>query len=915
MLDLEKTIVKYCFGIGSGLGKVKNMKTSWKRLRSRLCDPSIDTSVSFAAYMALDQDAKLVKKRAPGNWLAAHFEDGRRKLDKQMFRSMLIFDLDYITVEQLEFIRSREAEINQFHWFMHTTRAHCQEKPRVRLILLANRVMNAEETHAITRLLSLYLAEDPEEVIEIPDHISFRYNQTMFLPSRSKDQEFWTDENVAPILDVDEFLAGHPEWEDFSLLPYQEAEKQRGVVDPSRRMETPTEKKGLIGAWCRAYTVDEVISEFLTDIYAPGDSATETRYTYLPGSGSNGTISYDDGLFLHSNHGTDPIDGSANAWDLMRIHHFGHLDAKAPANTGVGNWPSDKAMREFAENDELVTAEMYAGMAEEWDVADDEDEDEEDFTPQPESKDTGMSVDDLLGPDSATGDDSDDGGWDAADDEPEADETPKKKKHDTSWMGNLRKKANGEVEPVVSNIILICENDPRIKEKVGFNQFTKEPVAFKRLVSKSLNLPSPVVTKADRKHGRRWEDVDDHSIRALASANAARGGYEVDFTRQNIEEAVISAAMRNSFHPVEDKFLESHAAYVASGRKIKGSIEQIPQTYLGCPDDAFHRESSKMFMIALAARTFDPGCKFDVVTIVRGDQGGRKGGFWRALAAGWFADLPNNFDAIDRMIETMNGALICEMGEMAGLKRETSEIAKDFITKTEDKRRLAYAHRVGTYKRASVLVGSSNLDDILHDPTGNRRFWIWRDIHKEGFSIDIDALIAAQPMLWGEAYDEYLNMRAEYSTGDLWLDLRTSEARAGQDALADSVRVRTVTELLSDAIQDWLDEPKPTNDVVLDESGFAADDDDTTLVVRNMICAKDALEGLKGDTVASSWRNADVRTYGAALKKLKGWTEMKKCRRHGSQQVWFYRDEDGPLWVPARQDPEVQALEIHDLLS
>jgi predicted P-loop ATPase len=39
-------------------------------------------------------------------------------------------------------------------------------------------------------------------------------------------------------------------------------------------------------------------------------------------------------------------------------------------------------------------------------------------------------------------------------------------------------------------------------------------------------------------------------------------------------------------------------------------------------------------MIALCARTFEPGIKFDVVTIIRGNQGGRKSSFWEALAIG-----------------------------------------------------------------------------------------------------------------------------------------------------------------------------------------------------------------------------------------------------------------------------------------
>lgn len=44
----------------------------------------------------------------------------------------------------------------------------------------------------------------------------------------------------------------------------------------------------------------------------------------------------------------------------------------------------------------------------------------------------------------------------------------------------------------------------------------------------------------------------------------------------------------------------------------------------------------------------------------------------------------------------------------------------------------------------------------------------------------------------------------------------------------------------------------------------------------------------------TGYRNADVRTYGKALKLLPNWTTLSKCRRQGSQAMWFYRLEDGP---------------------
>ncbi len=270
MKDLQTSlnanfVLKFCRSKGSNgtTAQVANKALPLNRFLKLFEEPLHDTSVTYAQYMALDQDAKLLKKSAPGYWVAAHYADGRRKAINQHFRSGLVFDLDYVTDEQLEYIRSGSAEINRVYWFMHTTRAHCPEAPRVRIFVPTNRKLDATETHALTRLLAMELADDPDEAIEIPDLVSFRYNQAMFMPSISKGQEYWTQENDAPILDVDDLLMQYPDWADYTTLPYQEAEKQRGVVDPDRRMEHPHEKQGAIGAWCRTYSIEDAIAESL----------------------------------------------------------------------------------------------------------------------------------------------------------------------------------------------------------------------------------------------------------------------------------------------------------------------------------------------------------------------------------------------------------------------------------------------------------------------------------------------------------------------------------------------------------------------------------------------------------------------------------------------------------------------------
>lgn len=919
-------VLKFCRSKGSNgtTSQVANKALPLNRFVKLFEEPLHDTSVTYAQYMASDQDAKLLKKSAPGYWVAAHYSDGRRKAQNQHFRSGLVFDLDYVTDEQLEFIRNGGAEINRVYWFMHTTRAHCPENPRVRIFVPTNRKMDATETHALTRLLAMELADDPDEAIEIPDLVSFRYNQAMFLPSISKGQEYWTQTNDAPILDVDDLLMQYPDWEDYSTLPYQEAEKQRGVVDPNRKMEHPHEKAGAIGAFCRTYSIEEAIDEFLSDVYTPGESGAngEVRYSYMDGTGSNGAVVYDGGLFLHSHHGSDPAEGLHNAFDLVRLHKFGHLDENAKANTAIGNLPSFKAMQKFANDDPEVANEAFAHLA------DDFDDDDEPEADTPEGDEDLDSINDLLGAPSSKapveededdllgpppGEEKEHDIADEFDDDDEPPEPPKgkdkkeKKKNDMSWTQNFRRKADGSLESVLNNVALICENDSRLRDSIGYDEFTMDPVALKQIRASKLSLPSQPLTAREKKTGRKWTPEDDASISYLCSANEGRLGFETDFGDNHIQKAVLIAGHNNKIHPVRDFLQECHARWVKAGRPT-GHIETLSEKYLHTSDSIYHKDSSRLFCIGAVARIMEPGCKFDQMIIIRGATGGGKSTFLRNLAGGFFSEFRVDLDRVDRTVEQMRGNWILEMAEMAKARGDNN-LLKDFLSAGSDTIRLAYGKREVKYERQSVMAATSNDDDFLSDPTSVRRFWVWMTDTNEEFQIDQKMLLANLHLIWGEAYQAYLDMREAQPKGDLHLGLQNHESITEQRQIAEGNRKQTVTEIIAEAVSEWLDTPTPASEAYADEDGFDADTDDDAMLVRNMICAKDAFEALRYDPVLAAYRNADLRTYGKAVKLIPGWTEMPKCRRHGKQQVWFYRNSDGPLWVPAK------ARKDDDLLS
>lgn len=76
-------------------------------------------------------------------------------------------------------------------------------------------------------------------------------------------------------------------------------------------------------------------------------SKEDSRWTYIHGTRPEGCIIYDSDSKLHSHHDTDPARGQHSAFDLVRLHKFGHLD---PAGTEapVTSRPSYLAMVELA---------------------------------------------------------------------------------------------------------------------------------------------------------------------------------------------------------------------------------------------------------------------------------------------------------------------------------------------------------------------------------------------------------------------------------------------------------------------------------------------------------------------------------------------------------------------------------------
>lgn len=300
------------------------------------------TAETMAQYKKLPK-AKQDDIKDVGGFVLGRLKGGRRKKDCVISRSAVTLDMDY----------GREGIIDEIEMFfdmkmmIYSTHKHTPENPRLRLIIPLSREITPDEYGAVSRKI----AEDIG--IELFDDSTYEPSRLMYWPSTSADGDFVFREIDGAVVNPDEVLSRYKDWKDVSSWPV--SNRQTAVVTRNiKKQENPLEKGGLIGAFNRAYPITEAIDTFIPDVYR--HSAMPGRYDYVPADSSAGVVIY-DGLFAYSHHATDPCCSKLmNAFDVVRLHKFGSLDAKADEDTEIGKLPSFKAMQDFVSQDGKVKA-------------------------------------------------------------------------------------------------------------------------------------------------------------------------------------------------------------------------------------------------------------------------------------------------------------------------------------------------------------------------------------------------------------------------------------------------------------------------------------------------------------------------------------------------------------------------------
>jgi len=309
--------------------------------------------------------------------------------------------------------------------------------------------------------------------------------------------------------------------------------------------------------------------------------------------------------------------------------------------------------------------------------------------------------------------------------------------NDPEWRDKLHFDDKGKLaSKSLNNVQLILAHSPKFKDMFCYDEFAHEKIL--------LNCPD-----WENPDKFRPRPINDEDITWLAISLEKQGITLKMGEIKKVLEAVINKKRRN---PAREYF----SSLVWDG---KPRLEKWLPYYAGAEADDFEYvcEVGTKWMVAAVARVFEPGTKFDHVLILEGDQGAGKSTLLRELATirgkSYFDDTIKVSDlGSDKTIPKLQGVLIIELAEMAGMRKADVDNLKQQITIQEDRLVQKYKNEASRFPRQFVMAGTINpVQGYLDDPTGNRRFLPVR----AGKKIDIAGIKADREQIWAEAVHKY----------------------------------------------------------------------------------------------------------------------------------------------------------------
>jgi len=345
----------------------KNTEITWPQLAERL-SKTTHTGETLTEYLNMSK-ARMDEIKDVGGFVGGTLKSGRRKAENVAWRQIVTLDMDFAPAKFEEIIGKTMTGKT---YLLYATHKYSPNKPRIRVVFPLSRSVTPDEYQAISRRVAADIG------IDFFDDTTYEPHRLMYWPSTPEDIEYYFKSYSGAWINPDEVLARFENWHDQAQWP-ESSRVYKVLKKQAEKQEDPYTKRGLIGTFCRTYSVEEAMEKFLPGVYVKCDGS-EDRYTYAEGSTAGGAIVY-EGKFLYSHHATDPCSEQlVNAFDMVRIHKFAGLDDNANLSTPTGRRPSYLAMLDLARNDEKVRVttvnETMEAAQQDFDVIPDDDEED-----------------------------------------------------------------------------------------------------------------------------------------------------------------------------------------------------------------------------------------------------------------------------------------------------------------------------------------------------------------------------------------------------------------------------------------------------------------------------------------------------------------------------------------------------------
>lgn len=473
----------------------ENQSLTWEELLERFSSPTV-TPETTEEYKAMSREKKTAVKDV-GGFVGGYCTQGRRRVENILCRDLLTYDFDEFDSDRL---RELEEGLAGYAWALYSTHSHTPDKWRVRVIIPATRSIEPDEFGAVSRKVASRIG------MKGLDKGSFDLNRLMFWPSVSSDGEFLYRHGQGEFIHPEAVKAEYTDWRDAGEWPLAEDEEKADIFTRrgeagaalrafSRRgnggrQEDPTEKKGLVGAFCRTYDIAGAIGKYLSHIYEP---APNGHYTHVGSSSCGSAKLLEGGNLIYSFHATDPLGcRMLNSWDLVRLALFRDKDEEAAEGTRTERLPSTKAMEALALGDPAVKSRYLREKSDDFEDLDIPEEEETENEEKPDA--------------------------------------PREEEEDVMAMLDMQK---GEVAVTAKNVSRILLHDKRLKGKIRLDVFSNNIEIIGKLPWKT--------------QGKYWRNLDTDSLLTYFDKR-----YGMRKNTQIIERTFNDYLNNHAIHPVKE---------------------------------------------------------------------------------------------------------------------------------------------------------------------------------------------------------------------------------------------------------------------------------------------------------------------------------------------------------------------------